>query len=45
MPPYKMSLDTVVHEVELPGRAPLACGQTPKQPIMSNKENIYLIYC
>jgi hypothetical protein len=40
MTPYKMSLDTVARKVELAREA-----ETPKQPIMPNKQNIYLIYC
>jgi hypothetical protein len=39
-----MSPDTVVHEVELPGDFLDRAAGTPKQPIMSNKENISLIY-
>jgi hypothetical protein len=45
MPPCKMSPDTLVSEVELPGEL-LDCGAgTPKQPSIYNKDNIYLIYC
>jgi hypothetical protein len=40
MPPYKMSLDTVARKVELAREA----GK-PRQYIMPNKQNIYLIYC
>jgi hypothetical protein len=44
MPPCKMSPDTLVREVELPGELLNHAAGTPKQLIMSNKENIYLIY-
>jgi hypothetical protein len=44
MPPCKMSPDTLVREVELPSELLDHAAGTPKQPSISNKENIYLIY-
>jgi hypothetical protein len=45
VPPCKINPDTLVHEVELPGELLDRAARTPKQPIMYNKENIYLTYC
>jgi hypothetical protein len=45
MPLCKMSPDTVVRRVEFARELLDRVAVTSKQPIMSNKENIYLTYC
>jgi hypothetical protein len=40
MPPCKMSPDTVVHKVELPGKFPNRAAGTPKSPLCPIKEII-----
>jgi hypothetical protein len=37
--------DTVIRKVELARDIRAGVAGTPKQPIMTNKQNIYLIYC
>jgi hypothetical protein len=45
MPLCKMSPDTVVRRVEFARELLDRGAVTSKQLVMSNKENIYLIYC